>query len=60
MKKNPSYRKKSVRTSCGTIAYAVVTLNGKVQVLGRWNSKGSKAKYDLLIVDCRSMLEGFR
>ena len=51
MKKNPSYRKKSVRTSCGIIAYAVVTLNGKDQVLGRWNSKDSKAKYDQLIAE---------
>lgn len=59
MKTTPSHRKKSVRTSQGLIHYAVVRFNGKDHSLGKWNSKVSEAKYDLLIAEwltaCRLM-----
>ena len=42
MKKTPSYRKKSVRSTKKTINYAVVRINGKDHILGKWNTAESK------------------
>lgn len=49
MKKPPSYRKKSIRSKSGVIDYAFVRLDGKDVILGKWNTKESKAKYKTVV-----------
>lgn len=52
MKKTPSYRKKSVRSSNSKIRhYAMVRIDGNDVMLGDWNSPSSKEKYQRVVAE---------
>lgn len=52
MRKTPSYRKKSVRSSNSKVRhYAMVRIDGNDVMLGDWNSPTSKEKYQRVVAE---------